>query len=118
MMSDLAIVSSIVIFLTCLTFLNLLLPVAWQFISMTSLTIFGLSTIGVAGFCVVATGIPCAIALGVSVGAQFIAPTFLEALGLTTTTVYTWINTLILIPISIILSIFIARLARGVAGGG
>jgi hypothetical protein len=117
-MSDLTIVSSIVIFLTCLTFLNLLLPVAWQFISITSLTIFGLSTVGVSAFCVVLTGIPCAIALGVSVGAQFVAPTVLEALGITSSTTYTWINTLILIPISIILSIFIARLARGVAGGG
>lgn len=117
-MSDLTIVSGIVIFFTCLVFLNLLLPITWQFISMISLSVFGLSTVGVSAFCVVATGVPCAIALGVSVGIQFVAPLVLESLGFSASTSYTWINTLILIPTSIILTIFISRLARGVAGGG
>jgi len=125
-MSDLTIVSSIVIFLTCLTFLNLLLPVAWRFITISSLAIFGTTTLITAGACIITSGVPCAIALGMS-GLVNLLGVLLAALGITdipiisdfftSSSTYNFIGSLILTPISIILTIFIARLARGVAGG-
>jgi len=112
MMSDLTIVSSIVIFLTCLAFLNLLLPVAYQFVSITSLTWLSGATVAVGGVCVVATGLPCAAAMAIYFGATFLIAYF-------TSTGYAQpIMTMIFSVISIILIIFMARLARGVAGGG
>lgn len=113
--SDISIVSKIIIFLSSLSFIDLLLPTAFQFISILGLTVFGLSTAGVAGFCVVATGIPCAIALGVSVGLNFaVSSGILNQFGFSmVANSYQWIGALILTPISVILSIFISKLARG-----
>ena len=113
---DLAIVSSIIIFLAVLAFINSVMPPAWQFVDILGLGVLGLGTAGVAAFCVLSTGIPCAIALGVTVGGTFIASSgLLSLIGLTVAvnTVAPWVGTLIITPLTLILEVFIAKLARG-----
>ena len=102
---DLAIVSSIIVFLTVLSFIDLLMPIAWQFITIQSLSWYSVETIAVAGTCVVSTGLPCAAALVIYTAASFLTTYF--------STATSWITALILTPLSVILIIFIAKLARG-----
>jgi hypothetical protein len=102
---DLAIVSNIIIFLSSLSFINFILPVAWQFVTIQSLAWFTGGTILVAGACVIITGGACIAAL-VGYSLVTLAITYF-------TTTFTWVSTLIFTPLSAILIIFIAKLARG-----
>jgi hypothetical protein len=114
--SDLAIVSSIIIFLVVMSFINALMPPAWQFVDITGIAVIGLGTAGVAAFCVLSTGIPCALALGVTVGLTFtVSSGLLSLIGLaaTASVVAPWVGTLIITPLTLILEVFIAKLARG-----
>jgi hypothetical protein len=121
---DLAIVTRIIIFLSSASFLNFILPVSFQFITLFSLATFVGTTTAVAGACVISTGLVCAAALGLSAVLNLAASGILAAIGidlshvpilssLTSTSPYAWIGSLILIPISLILSVYISKLARG-----
>ena len=120
---DLAIVSNIIIFVSSLSFLASKLPVAYQFITMFNFLIFGATTIGVAGACIITTGLPCVIALGLSAIINLLGA-LLSTLGINASNIpllqsfissspYAWIGSLILTPISLILQVFISKLARG-----
>lgn len=114
MTNDLYIIVSIIFFLSALIYLNSILPISQQFISITSLITFILATAGTVGFCMIATGIPCAIAMGVSVGVTWATSTGLISLaGVTLSSNYEWLNSIILTPLSFILSLFSIKLARG-----
>lgn len=122
MAEDMAIVTRILLFLTCLTFIDLLLPEAVRFVSIGSLFVFASTVTGVAAFCTVTTGIPCVVALGLGALLNTLG-SLLAALGISSvpvlsdlvlTSTQSWVTTLILAPISIILTIFLARLGRGV----
>jgi hypothetical protein len=121
---DLAIVSKIIIFLSSASFLNFLLPASLQFITLFSLATFVGTTTAVAGACVISTGLVCAVALGISAILNVTASGILAAIGidisqvpilsqLTSSSPYSWVGSLILVPISLILSVFISKLARG-----
>jgi len=120
-MAEITVIGKIIFFLTVAAFISLMLPVQAQFISVGNLAVFGASTAITAGICVVTTGIPCAIALGVS-GLSTVLGSLLTGLDLAdvpifeqlvNTSPYSWIGTLILTPISIILTLYIAHVARG-----
>jgi hypothetical protein len=107
---DLAIVKGIVLFLSSLGFLvgifTLAIP-SFTFITIQSLAWFTGGTIAVTAACVVATGLPCAAAIAIYAAITAVSTYF------TASTSYTWISTLIFTPLSIILIIFISKLARG-----
>lgn len=107
---DLAIVSKIVIYLSVLGFIAGVFTLAsptFAFITIQSLAWFTGGTIAVTAACVVATGLPCAAAIAIYAAITAVSTYF------TASTSYTWISTLIFTPLSIILIIFIAKLARG-----
>jgi hypothetical protein len=106
---DLAIVTRIIIFLSSFSFLSILITQVTDivFVSIASLAWFTGGTITIAGACVVATGLPCAGALAIY------ALITLAITYFTTGTGFTWISTLIFIPLTAILIIFIARMGRG-----
>jgi hypothetical protein len=115
-MSSIMILKSVIIALSCLSFISLLLPTEYQFISIGSLTGFATATTITVGVCALTTGIPCAIALGVtglsSVLASLLTGYDLEAIPLISylvnTSQYAWIGALILTPISIIITLCVA----------
>lgn len=107
---DLAIISRIVIFMSSLGFLNFLLPTAFQFITIISLTWLTGGAIAVAVACATAAGIACAVGVGLYTVGTFLSTYFtLSGAGSS----MTWISAIILTPISLIIMIFIAKLARG-----
>lgn len=99
-----ATIVKIVLFLTSLSFFGVLLAPVFTFITIESLGWFSGATIAVAGVCVVATGIPCAAAIAIYTAVTFLTTYF--------SSVFSWITTLILTPISIILVLYIAKVAR------
>lgn len=118
--TELAFLSGVLFFLTAILFINALLPTTLQFISTFSIATFAAATTITAGVCVITSGIPCAFALGLSAFANSF-PSLLDILGIsipaieniTLSSPYSWIGTLILVPITYILTIYIASLARG-----
>jgi hypothetical protein len=103
MKGDANLLLSIMVFLAVLIFLTGFVVLSFPtFIVITpfDFTIFGGSVIAVSGACVVATGIPCAVAL----------------VGFGVLTFFTFSNPLlwvIFIPLSVVLVYIIAKLGRG-----
>lgn len=121
---DLSIIQRIIFFLAAANFIDFLLPSVLQFINIFSMTLIVGSSVGVTAACVISTGIPCALALSVSAIVNVFASGILSALGIdiskvpvlsafVTTTPFQWVTSLIMLPITIIIQLYLARLARG-----
>jgi hypothetical protein len=114
---DLAIISRIIIFLSSLSTVSLMIQAVSgvAFISIGALGWFSTTTAITAGVCVLATGIPCALALGLSSALSFLSIIVDVPIisSLVNSSAFPLVTTLILTPISLILTIFIAKLARG-----
>jgi hypothetical protein len=106
-MSDTRILMGIMFFVAFLIFITLGIQSSnpsFQIMNAFDFGLFVVEIIGVAGTCVLATGIPCAAAMGF-----FGFTTFF----IFSSTVF-WI---IFTPITVVLAFIIARLARGQTGG-
>lgn len=121
MSEEFGLITSLIFFAAALVFVNSLMPAAWSFISDFSIGTFVTSVLGVAAFCTISTGIPCAVALGFSALLNSLGA-LLAALGLNNVPIisdlvlassYSWFGSLILTPVSLILSLYIAKTAKG-----
>lgn len=102
--SELGFIIFISSFLSILTFLMLSLPEAMRFINIFDFAIFGGNIILVAGTCVIATGLPCAVGLGVFAVINIIQYILVENFI---------IKLLIFTPLTIGIIYVMSRLARG-----
>lgn len=64
-MADVKFIFGVVAMLAFFAYLNTLLPAEYQFINTFDFAWLGGGIVGIAGTCVIATGLPCAVALGV-----------------------------------------------------
>jgi hypothetical protein len=94
----------ILFFMSILGFFSLFLPPPLRVMSPFDFVWFGGGMLGVAGACAVATGVPCAIALGIFGVVSLI--TYVVIL-------VSWIKLLIFMPIVVIVIYIASRLARG-----
>ena len=103
-MFETKILMAIIFFLALAGFFSTLAPPEYQIMNPIDFAILGGGLIGVAGSCAVITGIPCAIAL--------VAFGFLNLLALFITGI-TWVKTIVIIPLTIVVIYLASRLARG-----
>jgi len=109
--SDSYLLLGIILFLSACAAMNWAgLPHEYQFVSSESIVTIALTAAGVAAFCSISTGIPCAIALAVAVGANFAVS---AGLLFAATSSYPLINILVVNPISFMVNWILYRLARG-----
>jgi hypothetical protein len=104
--TDTEILLGIIIFLAVLGFISSYLPVTMQILNNFDFIFLSGSIIGVTGACVIITGIPCAVALAVfafgNLILYFIMPN-----------TFIFIKPIIIVPITLIITYIISRLARG-----
>lgn len=104
-MSDTSLMVSIIIFISVAFFLNTILPPEYQFMNSYNIALLSAETAAIVGTCVVATGLPCAGAIGAVTVANFLIAFY---------TTISWLNMLILTPLMFTVSWLLYRLARGV----
>jgi len=98
------ILMTILFFLAILGFFTAILPPELQVIKPFDFVWFGGGIIAVAGACVIATGVPCAAALGI-----FGVASLLKYIVVSNS----WLNLVIFMPITIIIVYIVSKLARG-----
>jgi hypothetical protein len=104
MVFEVKVLMTILFFLSFLGFMAVFLPPEFQIMNAFDFLWFGGGIVGVAGACVVLTGLPCAVAL-VIFGAVSLF-TYVIVL-------VSWIKLLIFTPVVIIVVYLVSRLARG-----
>lgn len=98
------IILSIMVFFAFLGFINLMLPEPMRFMSMFDFGWMGGGIIGVSGACAIATGIPCAAALGIFGFGSFILYVVVSV---------EWLKIILFTPIVIVLMYIVSKLGRG-----
>jgi len=95
---------SIVVFLAFLTFISELAPPEYKIMNPFDFIWLTGGIVGVAGSCVIWTGLPCAAALGVFTVGSILNYLFLQS---------SVIKLLVFTPLSVLLIYVVSRLARG-----
>jgi hypothetical protein len=103
-MSEVSMFWSVMVFLAFLGFMSTITPPEYAVVSPFNFVVLGGSFIGVAGSCAIATGLPCAVALVVF--------GLLNIIGLFVTG-FSWLKTVLFIPLSMVILYLAIRIARG-----